>query len=281
MTLATWLRDTASQLQTTLSLDAAAARIETRLLASAALQRDTTWLIAHGDEPADLTRLAPFLLRRLAGEPVAYILGTREFYGRPFQVSPALLIPRPETEHLVEAALQCLLKDATLLDLCTGSGCVAITLKLERPDCAVTATDLSHEALAVARSNAAALDAQIHFHQGDLFLPVAEQRFDVIVSNPPYIALEDPHLDQGDVRFEPRLALASGTDGLDLIRRLVSAAPDYLKPGGWLLFEHGFDQGPACREILAHAGFQKIKTLPDWAGLERLTLGQKPDQASL
>ena len=274
MNLDTWLRATAGQLQTTLSLDAAAARIEARLLAAAALQRNTTWLIAHGDEAAELARLTPFLHRRLKGEPVAYILGQREFYGRVFNVSPAVLIPRPETEHLVEAALQQMPSGASVLDLCTGTGCVAITLKLERPDGAVTATDLSPDALAVAKANAAALNATVSFHPGDLFAPVVGQRFDIIVSNPPYIAAADTHLDQGDVRFEPRLALASGTDGLDLIRRLVSAAPNHLKPGGWLLFEHGFDQGAACRERLSLAGFRQIKTLPDWAGLERLTLGQ-------
>lgn len=274
MNLTHWLRDTASQFQTALALDAASARIEARLLAAAALQRDTTWLIAHGDEAAELARLTPFLHRRLNGEPVAYILGQREFYGRVFKVSPAVLIPRPETEHLVEAALQQMPSGASVLDLCTGTGCVAITLKLERPDGSVTATDLSFDALAVAKANAAALNATVSFHPGDLFAPVVGQRFDLIVSNPPYIAAADTHLDQGDVRFEPRLALASGTDGLDLIRRLVSAAPDHLKPGGWLLFEHGFDQGAACRERLSLAGFRQIKTLPDWAGLERLTLGQ-------
>ncbi len=274
MTLASWLRESAGQLQTALALDAAAARIEARLLATAALQRDTTWLVAHGDEAAELARLTPFLQRRLKGEPVAYILGQREFYGCVFKVSPAVLIPRPETEHLVEAALQQMPSGASVLDLCTGTGCVAITLKLERPDGTVTATDLSPDALAIATANAAALNATVNFLHGDLFAPVDGQRFDIIVSNPPYIAAADAHLNQGDVRFEPRLALASGTDGLDLIRRLVSAAPDHLKPGGWLLFEHGFDQGSACREHLSLAGFRQIKTLPDWAGLERLTLGQ-------
>jgi len=278
MTLASWLRQAASQLQTDLSLDAAAARIEMRLLAAAALQRDTAWLIAHGDEDADLDRLTPLLLRRLAGEPVAYILGQREFYGRAFKVSPAVLIPRPETEHLVEAALQRMPADASVLDLCTGSGCVAITLKLERPDCTVTATDLSHDALASAQTNATALHAAVRFHHGDLFAPLAGQRFDVIVSNPPYIAATDAHLNQGDVRFEPRLALISGTEGLDLIHRLVSAAADHLNPDGWLLFEHGFDQGAVCHEQLSQAGFRHIKTLPDWAGLARVTLGQRPDQ---
>lgn len=281
MNLATWLREAAHQLQTDLLLDAAAARIEARRLAAAALQRDTTWLIAHGDEAADKTRLTPLFERRRRGEPVAYILGEREFYGRTFQVSPAVLIPRPETEHLVEAALQCLPAHATILDLCTGSGCVAISLKLERPDSTVTATDLSPDALAVANANAIALEASVTFLPGDLFVPIAERRFDVIVSNPPYIAAADAHLNRGDVRFEPRLALASGTDGLNLIRRLVSAAPEHLTPDGWLLFEHGYDQAAACREQLAQAGFRHIKTLPDWAGLERLTLGQKPNQASL
>lgn len=278
MNLASWLRAAASQLQTNLSLDAAAARIEARLLAATALQCDTTWLVAHGDAAADPDRLTPWLLRRLAGEPVAYILGQREFYGRPFRVSPAVLVPRPETEHLVDAALERLPRAASVLDLCTGSGCVAITLKRERPDCTVTATDLSQAALAIAQTNATALHAAVHFRHGDLFAPLAGQRFDVIVSNPPYIAAADPHLSQGDVRFEPRMALASGTEGLDLIRRLVSAAPDYLNPGGWLLFEHGFDQGTVCQEQLSQAGFGHIKTLPDWAGLARVTLGQKPNQ---
>lgn len=281
MNLASWLRQAASQLQTTLPLDAAAARIEARLLAAAALQCDTTWLVTHGDEDADPERLTPRLLRRLMGEPVAYILGQREFYGRIFKVSPAVLIPRPETEHLVEAALQHLPANATVLDLCTGSGCVAISLQLERPDCCVTATDLSHDALVIAQTNATTLNAAITLLQGDLFAPVAGQRFALIVSNPPYIATADAHLVQGDVRFEPRLALASGTDGLDLIRRMINAAPDHLKPGGWLMFEHGFEQAASCRELLAQAGFTQIKTLPDLAGLERVTLGQGPYQAPL
>lgn len=276
MTLTAWLRDAGAQLRAGLALDAAAARIEARMLATAALGCSTTWLVAHGDEAADLARLAPLLQRRLQGEPVAYILGVREFYGRVFRVSPAVLIPRPETEHLVDAALTLLPADrpARVLDLCTGSGCVAITLKRARPQDTVTATDLSPAALALARDNAATLDAEITFHPGDLFAPLANLRFDLIVSNPPYIAAEDAHLDQGDLRFEPRLALASGADGLDLIRRMVRAAPQQLAPDGWLLFEHGFDQGAACRDLLAQSGFRQIKTLPDLAGLERVTLGQ-------
>jgi release factor glutamine methyltransferase len=275
MILATWLRDAAGQLQATLALDAAAARIEARLLAAAALSCDTTWLITHGDEAADIHQLAPWINRRLAGEPVAYILGTREFYGHPFQVDPAVLIPRPETEHLVEATLERIPAGAAVLDLCTGSGCVAITLKLARPQYRIVATDLSHAALKVAQANAVTLNACITFHHGDLFAPVTGQYFDAIVSNPPYIATADAHLSQGDVRFEPRLALASGPDGLDLIRRMVSSAPAHLNPNGWLLFEHGFDQGEICRNLLERAGFGQIKTLPDLAGLERVTLGQR------
>lgn len=256
-------------------------RLDARLLARHLLGVGDTWLIAHGDDPLDPAQAAQFdalIERRASGEPVAYLIGEREFYGRSFRVTPATLIPRPETELLVEAALLRLPPAATVLDLCTGSGCVAISLGLERPDCRVTATDLSADALAVARRNAAALGAAVAFHHGDLFAPVAGQRFALIVSNPPYIAATDPHLDQGDVRFEPRSALIGGADGLDLIRRLVRSAAAHLKPGGWLLFEHGFDQGTACRARLARAGFAHIQTLPDLAGLDRVTLGQAPAQ---
>lgn len=276
-----WLRDAARRLTQTLALNAGEARLEARILLGRALGVERVWLVAHGGDvlPATGCAVAEALLaRRLQGEPVAYLLGEREFYGRPFAVSPAVLIPRPETELLVDAALARLPENGRALDLGTGSGCLALTLALERPDCAVTAVDQSPQALAVARGNGQHLGARhVQWLEGDWFAPLAaHQRFHVIVSNPPYIEADDPHLAQGDVRFEPRHALAAGADGLDDLRRLIAVAPAHLEPGGWLLLEHGWNQGEACRTRLTQAGFGDAQTLRDLAGLERVSLGQWP-----
>lgn len=229
-------------------------------------------------DTAAATRYCDWLARRIAGEPVAYLLGEREFYGRMFATSPAVLIPRPDTECLVEAALARIrqLPAARVVDLGTGSGAIAVTLALEAPQAVVCAVDVSSAALAVAQDNARRLGGPVRFVLGDWLAPLAGERFDLIVSNPPYIAAEDEHLGQGDLRFEPRSALASGADGLDDIRRIVTAAPAQLVPGGWLLLEHGYQQGEPVRDLLAQAGLGDIETLLDLAGNPRVSVARKP-----
>ncbi len=272
------LQSAADRLATALGLDRRASRLEVHILAAQALGVARSWLIGHDPDvlgPAQAAALEALVRRREVGEPVAYILGEREFYGRAFKVSPDVLIPRPETELLVEAALARLPKDrpAKVLDLGTGSGCIALTLALERPDCAVTAIDLSPAALAVARENARRLGARVDFRPSDLYSALDGEAFDLIVSNPPYVAEGDVHLASGDLPWEPRLALASGIDGLDALRRIVARAPAHLTGAGWLCLEHGWDQGAAVRALLGQTGFCRPETLPDLAGRPRVTLG--------
>lgn len=278
------LRATATDLVVGLGLTPREARLETRVLAAAALRVNRAWLVAHGDmalDAAEAERLATVFRRRRAGEPVAYILGRREFHGRDFRVTPDVLIPRPETEHLVEAALASLPehRPVHVLDLGTGSGCVAITLALESGDCAVTAVDASPAALAVARHNASRLGARVEWLESDWFSALTGRRFDLIVGNPPYIAEADPHLTRGDLPREPRAALAAGVDGLDAIRAIIDAAPAYLAAGGRLLLEHGWDQGEAVAGLLRARGFADVVTLPDLAGQARVSLGLWPGRA--
>lgn len=254
------------------------AAIDARVLLRAALAVDDVYLIAHaGDalsEPHE-TRFRALLARRVAGEPVAYIVGEREFYGQVFRITPAVLIPRPETELLVELALQ---RDGgQVLDLGTGSGCVAISIALACAAAHIVAVDQSAAALEVAHDNAARLDARnVAFRASDWFDAVRGQRFDLIVSNPPYVAADDAHLAQGDLRFEPPLALAAGADGLDAIRAIVAGARAHLCAGGWLLFEHGYDQAPRCRALLTQAGFAAVQSWRDLAGIERVSGGRAP-----
>jgi release factor glutamine methyltransferase len=229
--------------------------------------------------PAQAERFADLLARRESGEPVAYLLGVREFYGRDFKVGPAVLIPRPETELIVDLVRERVPAGAApaILDLGTGSGALAVTLALELPVASVTAVDFSAAALGVARANAEALGARVRFVESDWFAALdAGERFGVIVSNPPYVADGDPHLAEGDVRFEPASALASGPAGLDDIVRIVAAAPAFLTPGGWLLLEHGYDQAAAVRELLLAGGFVEVASARDLAGIERITLGRRP-----
>lgn len=304
-------------------------RAEARRLLASLTGQPLTWFMAHGDDPADpdiATRFQTLAERRRAGEPLAYLLGQQEFYGRPFTVSPAVLIPRADTETLVETALEQLTRlrrqlrtmdaadaeapalvsppaqthtcqgrssaDAqtllsktsscptppplSLLELGTGSGIIAITLALETPDTEVHAVERSPEALTVAQQNAKALGAsRIHWHPGSWWQALASpRRFDLIVSNPPYIAANDHHLQQGDLRFEPPQALAAGPDGLDDLRILIGGAPAHLTPGGWLLLEHGYDQEAPVQALLRDAGFADVFTRRDLAGQPRVSGGR-------
>ena len=253
---------------------------EARLLLGHVLDRPAVWLMAHDDEALDeeaVLRFASLVARRKGGEPVAYLLGYREFYGRVFAVSPAVLIPRPETELLVDLALAQEVGaggTAKLLDLGTGSGCIAITLALEIPSARVSAVDASAAALSVARKNAERLEANLRLLRGDWFDSLAGERFDLIVANPPYVAEADAHLAAGDLRHEPRLALAGGDDGLDAIRRIVADAPAHLAPGGRLLLEHGCDQGAAVRDLLESAGLACVGQHRDLAAIVRVSVGR-------
>lgn len=249
------------------------------MLLAHVLDRPAAWLLAHGDEPVAPEFSDTFLslaARRRQGEPMAYLVGEREFMGHAFTVNPAVLIPRPETELLVEAALLAVQgrADPAILDLGTGSGAVAVSLALALANARVTATDLSVEALAVAQHNAQRHGARVQWWQGDWYgaLP-PESQFDLIVSNPPYVRKDDPHLDQGDLRFEPVTALTDGYDGLAALRQIVSGAAQYLKPGGSIWLEHGFDQGSDVRDLLGSAGYNHVKTMVDLAGHERITGG--------
>ncbi|HEY5851785.1 MAG TPA: peptide chain release factor N(5)-glutamine methyltransferase [Lysobacter sp.] len=258
------------------------ARAEAERLLGHALGVSSTWLYSHGEEVPDPDRVAGFerlLERRLAGEPVAYLLGQRGFWRFDLQVTPATLIPRPETERLVELALERLPTGRALriADLGTGTGAIALALAHERPQASVVAVDVSEPALAVARANGGLLGlSRVEFRHGDWLAPLAGERFELIASNPPYIADDDAHLQQGDLRFEPRSALASGRDGLDAIRVIVAGAPEHLAAGGWLLFEHGWEQGSAVRELMLARGFAEVGTAQDWEGRDRVTLGQWP-----
>ena len=252
-------------------------RFDAQVLLLHIVQKNRAWLIGHDSDAASEDQHAAFAAlaaRRRAGEPVAYILGSREFYGREFQVSPAVLIPRPDTELLVELAIARAPQAGHIIDLGTGSGCIPITLKLERPDLTVAALDISAAALAVAQSNAAALGAEVRFLPSDWLAAVAGERFDLIVSNPPYIDAADVHLSQGDLRFEPSGALTDGHDGLQHLTHIISAARAQLKPGAWLLLEHGWDQGAACRELLQQAGFSEVQTWRDLGDNDRVSGGR-------
>lgn len=245
---------------------------------------DGRW-ISHGEtllEPVQRVQLADWVARRAAGEPVAYILGWREFHGHRFAVTPDVLIPRPDTETLVDAALALLPEDkaARVLDLGTGSGCVAISIALARPHAVVVATDASDAALAVAAGNARALGADnVRLVRGDWYGALGcetDEPFDAIVSNPPYIAAADPHLVGGDLRAEPAAALSPGGDGLDALRAIIAGAPAHLRPGGWLLVEHGWDQGSAVAALLADAGLVDRVDHHDLGGNHRVSGGRMP-----
>jgi len=263
-----------------LSLEASSARIEVQCLLQVVLHVARAYLLAHPERnlsAAELAHYTGLLLRRLAGEPVAYILGEREFFGLNLKVTPATLIPRPDTELLVELALQRIPKQKSckLLDMGTGSGAIALAIAQACPHADVLASDASAAALAVARENARALGlTNVSFVQSDWFTAMGAQQFDLIVSNPPYIEAGDPHLKQGDVRFEPVTALVSGAEGLDDIRKIIGQSAAHLSAGGWLLLEHGYDQSSRVRNLLEAAKFESVFSARDLAGIERASGGR-------
>lgn len=262
-------------------------RVDATWLLSAALKQSSAWLRAWEDadvQPEQQAAFEQLLQRRLAGEPVAYILGQAGFWSLSLRVTPATLIPRPDTEVLVEQVLARVARpDARVLDLGTGTGAIALALKSERPGWRITAVDRSSEALTVARANSESLALPLELIESDWFSALPESsQFDVIVSNPPYIDAQDHHLREGDVRFEPREALVAPDAGFSDIQVIVAGARRFLLPLGWLMIEHGNQQGSAVRACFQQAGFQDVQTCQDLAGRDRVTLGQyrpKPDGA--
>ena len=273
------IRTSAINLSSKLTIDMAEAIFEANLLIQGVLNVNRAWLISHGKVVLEAKQQEAFealLQRRLNGEPMAYILGFREFYGLQLKTTPATLIPRPDTETLVEAALAKIHQNSNLdvLDLGTGTGAVALAIAKNRPNCKVIAVDASSGALSVASENAQFLNLEnVLLLESNWFSNLQNEKFDVIVSNPPYIAQDDEHLKQGDLRFEPISALASGKDGLDDIRKIVQDAPHYLKPNGWLMLEHGYDQAEAVAALLSERGFSQINHAKDIAGTLRVTFG--------
>ena len=258
-------------------------RHEAEILLAAALGKTRAWIMAHPEErvlDCEATdRYEAYVTRRSRGEPVAYVLGEKEFWSLPLEVTPDVLIPRPETELVVELALTHLPRDqeARVFDLAAGSGAIALALAKELPRAAVVGADISEAAITVARRNARRLGlANVVFRTGSWFDPVAEERFDLIASNPPYIAATDERVEPAVRRFEPHGALFAGADGLEALRVITGAAGRYLSPGGWLVVEHGDRQGPAVRELLSAAGFADVTTRQDLAGLDRCTEGRWP-----
>lgn len=257
------------------------ARLDAELLLGHALTRDRAWLLAHGDAPLDpdaIGRFEALVTRRAAGEPIAYLVGVREFWSLPFEVATGVLVPRPETETLVELALARLpARAARALDLGTGSGAIGLAIAHERPALEVDLVDASAAACAIAERNRARLGLKnARTLVGDWFGPVAAVRYALIVSNPPYLGASDPHLTDPTLSFEPRAALVAGASGLEALAAIAAGAPSHLESGGLLILEHGAEQGAACRELLSAAGFGGIETHRDLAGLERATLGVKP-----
>jgi release factor glutamine methyltransferase len=251
--------------------------LENRILLQHVLGMTRVALITRSDRAltqAEADQLTALVRRRLDGEPIAYIVGQREFYGLPFRVSPAVLIPRPDTELIVELALERLPPQGRLLDMGTGSGAIAVAVAHTRRDAQVTALDVSPDALAVARENAAANGAQVRFLQSDWFAALGEERFEVVASNPPYIASGDEHLAQGDLRFEPVGALTDHADGLSDLRTIIAGAGAHLVAGGWLLLEHGYDQAAQVRALLAAGGYAEVQSWRDLAGIERVSGGR-------
>jgi len=270
------------QLNNSPRLEAIDARFESQLLLQHLLNANRAWLIAHENDTLPTDVLAKFdqlVNRRADGEPIAYILGSREFYGLTLTVTPATLIPRPDTEILVDIALNKIAANTPLqiLDLGTGTGAIALAIAQQRPHTQVTAVDASKAALEVAINNSKQLHiANIHFLLSDWFNNLNDTLFDVIVSNPPYIENTDAHLNQGDLRFEPASALASGADGLDDIRRIIDNCLIHLKPQGWLMLEHGYNQAAVVADLMAQTGLVNIETFKDLGDNNRVTIGKNP-----
>jgi len=266
--------------QATRRLNTASARLDAEVLLGHVLQETRSHFHAWPEKQvpaASRQRFHELLQRRLAGEPVAYLTGEREFWSLPLTVTASTLIPRPETETLVAQALQRIPADRPQLiaDLGTGSGAIALAIARERPQCRIIATDIAATAIEVARSNAQRLGLHsIEFHTGHWCEPLTGMRLDMIVSNPPYIAESDPHLASGDVRFEPRTALASGPQGMDALTAIAQCASKHLEPGGWLLMEHGYEQGELARKLLKATGFIEVISYTDDAGLDRVIIGK-------
>jgi release factor glutamine methyltransferase len=292
------LQNHVKQLQAALKLDSSSARIEVQCLLQTALKVSRTYLLTYPEQTIAADQYARYLAlfeRRLAGEPVAYLLGEREFYGLMFNVTTATLIPRPETELLVELSLQCCGREAAILpgnlrlpacagfpkkdkyrvlDLGTGSGVIALSIAHARPNVDVTAVDISDAALAVARSNMQKLKlGNVRLLRSNWFSELHNEKFDIIVSNPPYIAADDTHLQQGDVRFEPRIALTSGEDGLRDIRHIVIHAKEHLNVGGRLFIEHGYKHAALVHALFEQAGYCEVDSTKDLAGIERVSVG--------
>lgn len=252
--------------------------LEARILIAHALKCTRVQLVIRSKDaltPQQVTEVSELFMRRMQGEPIAYLTGEREFYGLRFEVTPDVLIPRPDTELLVELAMEKLPKGGNALDLGTGSGAIAVSLAHTRRDAKVTAADISEAALAVARRNAAHHGVAIQFLHSD-WTAKLDGQFDLIVSNPPYIAASDPHLSQGDLRFEPRSALTDDANGMMHIAAIVEGAAAHLKPGCWLLMEHGYDQSAAVRTLLEKAGWQHAQSWQDLAGIERVSGAMRP-----
>ncbi|MGB5178622.1 MAG: peptide chain release factor N(5)-glutamine methyltransferase [Gammaproteobacteria bacterium] len=267
--------------QATRLLNTDSARLEAEVLLAHVLQQPRSHFHAWPEKllpDGSREHFRQLLQRRLSGEPVAYLTGEREFWSLPLSVTADTLIPRPETETLVAQALQRLPAERPQLiaDLGTGSGAVALAIARERPRCRIIATDIAAAAIETARLNARRLDIHsIEFHSGNWCEPLAGLQLDMIVSNPPYIAETDPHLLAGDVRFEPRSALAAGPQGMDDLRRIAYCAASHLQPGGWLLMEHGYEQGELARQLLEDAGFTEVIDYPDEAGEDRVIAGRR------
>jgi len=271
-----WLRAAASELSSSES-----PRRDAEILLEHVTGKARTYLLAFGETlltPEQEAQLAALLARRKTGEPVAHLTGEREFWSLPLYVSAATLIPRPDTECLVEQALARLPDGpCRILDLGTGTGAIALALASERPDCQITAVDVMPDAVALAQRNLARLGfSNLQINQSSWFSALAQHAFEMIVSNPPYIDEHDPHLSQGDVRFEPLTALVAANDGLADIEHIITTAREHLVPGGWLLLEHGWTQGEAVRALFSAAGYASVETCRDYGGNERLTLGKKP-----
>ncbi len=261
------------------------ARIDAEIILAFILKQDRTYLYTWSDRGVSIEsekRFRLLIAKRTAGEPVAYLVGQQPFWNFDLKVSSATLIPRPETELLVELALERIPQESSfrVADLGTGSGAIALAIASERPDVAVVATDYSAHALEIAAENARRLGIEsIEFCEGSWFIPITEEKFDLIVSNPPYVESCSEYLQRGDLRFEPDSALiGADDDGLGDVREIVKHAPSYLKMAGWLLLEHGAEQGERVREIFGMAKFSAVKTVKDLAGLERVTMGQIPEK---